>query len=92
MGGERSIEGGWSYLWIDATYLKVHQEGCIVSVAVIVTADVNADDRYEVLGRDRGRSMPRPRIKSGKNSSGYWSSASWLGEACADQYSISRCL
>lgn len=33
---DRPIEGDWPYLWTDATYLKIHQAGCIVSVAVIV--------------------------------------------------------
>src|SRR4051794_41838684 len=33
---ERPIEGDWPYLWIDATYVKVRQNGRIVSVAVIV--------------------------------------------------------
>ena len=33
---DRPIEGDWPYLWIDATYLKVRQNGRIVSVAVIV--------------------------------------------------------
>ena len=30
----RPIEGDWPYLWIDATYVKVRQNGRIVSVAV----------------------------------------------------------
>src|ERR1043165_4231638 len=40
---DRPIEGDWSYLWIDATYVKVRQAGRIVSVAVIVAVGVNAD-------------------------------------------------
>ena len=31
---ERPLEGDWPYLWIDATYVKVRQNGRIVSVAV----------------------------------------------------------
>jgi len=46
------IEGDWPYLWIDATYLKVRQNGRIVSVAVIVAVGVNTDGRREVLGMD----------------------------------------
>src|ERR671928_2231163 len=53
---ERPIEGDWPYLWIDATYVKVRQNGRIVSVAVIVAAGVNADGRREVLGMDIGPS------------------------------------
>jgi transposase-like protein len=37
----RPIEGDWPYLWIDATYVKVRQQGRIVSAAVIVAVGVN---------------------------------------------------
>ncbi len=30
----RPLEGKWPYIWVDATYLKVRQNGRIVSVAV----------------------------------------------------------
>ena len=30
----RPLEGGWPYVWLDATYVKVRQGGRIVSVAV----------------------------------------------------------
>src|SRR5437016_300026 len=50
------IEGDWPYLWIDATYVKVRQNGRIVSVAVIVAVGVNSDGRREVLGMDIGPS------------------------------------
>src|SRR5947199_5827242 len=53
---DRPIEGDWPYLWIDATYLKVRQNGRIVSVAVIVAVGVNSDGRREVLGMDVGPS------------------------------------
>ena len=53
---ERPIEGDWPYLWIDATYVKVRQNGRIVSVAVIVAVGVNADGRREILGMDIGPS------------------------------------
>src|SRR6186713_3738213 len=49
---DRPLEGDWPYLWIDATYLKVRQNGRIVSVAVIVAVGVNSDGRREVLGMD----------------------------------------
>ena len=50
----RPIEGDWLYLWIDATYVKVRQNGRIVSVAVIIAVGVNSDGRREVLGMDIG--------------------------------------
>src|SRR5215204_4671210 len=52
----RPIEGDWPYLWIDATYVKVRQNGRIVSVAVIVAVGVNGDGRREILGLDIGPS------------------------------------
>ena len=52
----RPIEGDWPYLWIDATYVKVRQNGRIVSVAVIVAVGVNGDGRREILGMDIGPS------------------------------------
>lgn len=53
---DRPIKGEWPYLWIDATYVKVRQDGRIVSVAVIVAAGVNIEGRREVLGMDVGPS------------------------------------
>jgi transposase-like protein len=53
---DRPIEGDWPYLWVDATYVKVRQNGRIVSVAVIVAVGVNDDGRREVLGLDIGPS------------------------------------
>ncbi|KQP52334.1 transposase [Methylobacterium sp. Leaf111] len=53
---DRPIEGEWPYLWIDATYVKVRQDGRIVSAAVIVAVGVNTDGRREVLGMDVGSS------------------------------------
>ena len=46
----RPIEGDWPYLWLDATYVKVREQGRIVSVAVTVAVAVNSDGRREVLG------------------------------------------
>jgi transposase-like protein len=46
----RPLEGEWPYLWLDATYVKVREQGRIVSVAVIVAVAVNGDGRREVLG------------------------------------------
>src|ERR687898_2865877 len=52
----RPLEGEWPYLWLDATYVKVRQNGRIISVAVIVAVGVNGDGRREVLGMDIGPS------------------------------------
>lgn len=56
----RSVEGDWPYLWIDATYGKVRQNGRIVSAAVIVAVGVNSDGRRELLGMDLGPSKAEP--------------------------------
>jgi putative transposase len=47
---QRPIEGDWPYLWLDATYVKVREQGRIVSVAVTIAVGVNSDGRREVLG------------------------------------------
>ncbi|MBV9724387.1 MAG: IS256 family transposase [Gammaproteobacteria bacterium] len=52
----RPLEGEWPYLWLDATYLKVRQNGRIVSVAAIIAIGVNSDGRREVLGLEIGAS------------------------------------
>ena len=53
---ERPLDGDWPYVWLDATYLKVRQDGRIVSVAVIIAIGVNGDGRREVLGMTIGAS------------------------------------
>ena len=52
----RPLEGDWPYVWLDATYLKVRQDGRIVSVAVIIAVGVNTAGRREVLGMAIGAS------------------------------------
>jgi transposase-like protein len=52
----RPLEGDWSYLWLDATYVKLRQAGRIVSVAVIIAVGVNDDGRREILGMTVGAS------------------------------------
>ena len=53
---ERPITGDWTYLWLDATYLKVRENGRIVSVAAIIATGVNTDGRREILGLGLGPS------------------------------------
>ena len=57
---ERSIEGEWRYLWLDATYLKVRDGGHIVSVAAIIPMAVNTDGRREIVGLGSGPSEAEP--------------------------------
>jgi putative transposase len=53
---ERPLEGDWPYLWLDATYVKVHRGGHVVSMAAIIAMAVNTDGRKEILGLEIGLS------------------------------------
>lgn len=53
---ERPLEGDWPYLWLDATYIKVRQDGRIVSIAAIIATAVNQDGRREIFGLGLGQS------------------------------------
>lgn len=46
----------YPYLWLDATYLKVREDGRVVSRAVVVAYGVNEDGYREVLGLEVGLS------------------------------------
>src|SRR3954447_2820487 len=52
----RPLSGAWSYLWLDATYLKVHEGDRIVSVAAIVAVAVDTEGRREIVGLHIGPS------------------------------------
>ena len=52
----RPLDGGYPYLWLNATYLKVRREGRVVSLAVVIAIGVNAAGIREVLGVDVGPS------------------------------------
>ena len=56
----RSLEGDWPYLWLDATYLKVREGGRIVSVAAIIAMAVDTDGRREIVGLHIGPSEAEP--------------------------------
>jgi transposase-like protein len=58
----RTLEGGWPYLWLDATYLKVREGGRIVSVAAMVAVAVNTDGRREIVGLRIGPSEAETRL------------------------------
>ncbi|MDQ2106742.1 IS256 family transposase [Azospirillum isscasi] len=52
----RPLEGDWPFVWLDATYVKVRQDGRIVSLAAILAIGVNTDGRREALGLGLGLS------------------------------------
>jgi putative transposase len=58
----RPIEGDWRYLWIDATYVKVRQNGRIVSIAVIVAVGTasTVTAAAKCLGWTSAPPSPRP--------------------------------
>jgi len=47
---ERQLSGQYLFLWLDATYLKVRDNGHVVSKAVIVAVGVHEGGYREVLG------------------------------------------
>src|ERR671936_102466 len=52
----RKLDGPYPYLWLDATFVKVRQDGRVVYVAVVIAIGVNASGQREVLGRAVGPS------------------------------------
>ena len=46
----RALLGHYPYLWLDATYVKVRQQGRVVSMAVVVATGVTSRGEREVLG------------------------------------------
>jgi transposase-like protein len=53
---DRPLAGEWRYLWLEATYLKQHEGGRIVSAAAIITVAANTDGRREIVGLHIGPS------------------------------------
>ena len=52
----RPLVGPYPYVWLDATYLKVRQDGRVASMAVVIAIGVTDDGQREVLGLDLGPS------------------------------------
>jgi putative transposase len=50
---QRPIERDWPFLWIDASYVKVRQNGRIVSVAVIIAVSLQATAPADLPGSRR---------------------------------------
>src|ERR671935_2612684 len=43
----RTLEGPYPYCWLDATFVKVRQDGRVVNVAVVIAIGVNASGQRE---------------------------------------------
>src|ERR687886_28887 len=52
----RKLEGGYPYVWLDATFVKVRQDGRVVSQAIVIAIGVTSTGEREVLGLDVGPS------------------------------------
>jgi putative transposase len=52
----RKLEGPYPYVWLDATFVKVRDQGRVVSMAVVLGIGVRASGEREVLGLDVGPS------------------------------------
>jgi putative transposase len=50
----RPLEADYPYLWLDATYLKVRENGRVLSMAMVVAVAVKSSGEREVLGHDLG--------------------------------------
>jgi len=53
---ERPLQGDYPYLWLDATFVKVRQNGRVVSQAIVIAIGVRESGEREVLGLDVGPS------------------------------------
>ena len=52
----RRLEGPYPYVWLDATFVKVRDNGRVVSQAIVIAIAVTANGEREVLGLDVGPS------------------------------------
>ncbi len=52
----RPLEGPHPYVWLDATFVKVRENGRVVSMAVVIAIGVKGSGEREVLGVDVGPS------------------------------------
>src|ERR671933_1822317 len=52
----RKLTGPYPYVWLDATFVKVRDNGHVVSQAVVIAIGVTASGEREVLGLDVGPS------------------------------------
>jgi putative transposase len=50
----RPIEGSHPYLWLDATFHKVREDGRVISMATVVAVGVTSTGERQILGCDTG--------------------------------------
>jgi putative transposase len=52
----RKLTGPYPYVWLDATFVKVRENGRVISQAIVIAIGVTAGGEREVLGLDVGPS------------------------------------
>jgi transposase-like protein len=52
----RKLDGPYPYIWLDGTFVKVRDNGRVVSQAIVIAIAVTANGEREVLGLDVGPS------------------------------------
>ena len=52
----RKLEGPYPYVWLDGTFVKVRENGRVVSQAIVIAIAVTTSGEREVLGMDVGPS------------------------------------
>lgn len=53
---ERALDGAYPYVWLDATFPKVREDGRVQSTALVVAMGVREDGHREILGCSLGAS------------------------------------
>jgi transposase-like protein len=53
---QRTLTAAYPYLWLDATFVKVREQGRVTNQAVVIAVGVTADGVREILGVDVGPS------------------------------------
>jgi len=53
---DRPLDGSYPYLWLDATFPKVREDGRVQSTALVVAMAVRADGHREIIGLALGAS------------------------------------
>lgn len=52
----RRLEGEYPYVWLDATFLKVREDGRVQSMAMVIAVGVRDNGERQILGYDLGPS------------------------------------
>jgi len=59
----RPLQSQYAYIWVDATYTKVREEGCVRPSAVLIATGVREDGYREILGCQLGNNESKENWK-----------------------------